>query len=79
MYNDLHDICRAYVNSNSFIQPYAHTNSFLYSFVPHSISLWNSLPNSVTNAHSFTSFKSQLNHLYYNSLLAIWVHPIVIS
>ena len=73
MYNDLYDICRAYVNSNSFIQPYAHTNSFLYSFVPHSISLWNSLPNSVTNAHSFTSFKSQLNthqlntHLYYNS------------
>ena len=59
---------RAHVNSNSFIQPYAHTNSFLYSFVPHSISLWNSLPNSITNAHSFTSFKSQLNtHLYYIS------------
>ena len=41
---------------------------FVYSFVPHSISLWNSSPNSITNAHSFTSFKSQLNtHLYYSS------------
>ena len=72
MYKIVHDLLvfppvfvrrstRAYLNSNSFIQPYAHTNSFFYSFVPHSISLWNSLPNSITNAHSFTSFKSQLN------------------
>ena len=79
MYKIVHDLLvfppvfvrrstRAYVNSNIFIQPYAHTNSFLYSFVPHSISIWNSLPNSITNAHSFTSFKSQLNtHLYYSS------------
>ena len=58
---------RANVNSNSFIQAFAHTNSFLYSFVPHSISVWNSLPNSVTNAHSLTSFKSQLNTYLYNS------------
>ena len=77
MYKIVHDLLvfppvfvrrgtRAYVNSNSFIQPYAHTNSFLYSFVPHSISIWNSLPNIITNAHSFTSFKSQLNtYLYY--------------
>ena len=34
MYNDLYDICRAYVNSK-FIQPYAHTNSFLYYILFH--------------------------------------------
>ena len=73
MYKIVHDLVfppvfvrrstRAYVNSNSFVQPFAHTNTFLYSFVPHSISFWNSLPNNITNAHSLTSFKSQLNAL----------------